>query len=162
MIKTAEKKLSTFANSHIVKKHIDKCIKSPQFLTNTLLATSISKDVFAYTLRVNNTLKNKEIPEDKKSFVATMDAVTRVITALVQVSAGLLLSNKKLQEGICNRLFSELKDNPKKFKQASSGFRAVSTLVGATLLAKRIIVPLISSPIAGYFENKHKQKSNSK
>lgn len=162
MIKLLEKRLNSFANSNIVKTHINKCIENPQFLTNTLLLTSISKDVFGYALRVHNTLKNDEIPKDKKSFVAKMDAVTGVTTAIVQLSTGILLANKKIQKSICNHLFSELKNNPKQFKQASSGFRAVSTLVGATLLAKRIVVPLISSPIAGYLENKRKQKSNLK
>lgn len=161
MIKPVESGLRKFANSPFVKKHIDKCIENPQFLTKTLLVTSISKDVFAYALRVHNTLKNDEIPEDKKSFVAKMDASTGVVTAIVQMSTGLALANKKIQGAICSRLFSTLDKNSKKFKQASAGFATVSTLVGATLFAKRIIVPLISSPIAGYLENKHNQKQNS-
>ena len=36
-----ENKLNNFANSNFVRKHIDNCIKKPQTLTNTLLATSI-------------------------------------------------------------------------------------------------------------------------
>ncbi len=162
MIKILEKKINNFANSHFVKKHINKCIENPQFLTNTLLLTSVSKDVFGYALRVHNTMKNDEIPKDKKSFVAKMDAVTGITTAIVQIGTGFFLSNKKIQENICNRLFSELKNSPKKFKQASSSFKTISTLVGATLIAKRIFVPLISSPIASYLENKHNKKSNSK
>lgn len=162
MIKLVERKLNNFANSHFIKKHINKCIESDKFLTYTLLTTSISKDVFAYALRVHNTMKNDEIPKDKKSFVAKMDAVTGIATAIVQMSTGILLANKKLQEGICKHLFSELKDDPKKFKQASSGFKTISTLVGATLIAKRIFVPMIASPIASFLENKHKQKGNLK
>ncbi len=162
MIKIVTNKLGNFANSHFVKNHIEKCIKNPQFLTNTLLATSVSKDVFAYALRVHNTLKNDEIPKDKKSFVAKMDATTGIVTALVQISTGLLISNDKIQEKICKHLFSELKDNPKKFKQASQGFKTISVLIGATLIAKRVLVPLIASPIAGYLENKNKQNGNSK
>ncbi len=156
MIKPIEKGLNNFAHSSFVKRHIDKCIQNPEFLTKTLLATSVSKDVFAYALRVHNTMKNNEIPEDKKSFVAKMDATTGFITAIVQISTGLTLANKKVQGAICKRLFSSLDKNSKQFKQASSGFAVVSTLVGATLLAKRILVPLISAPIAGYLENNHK------
>lgn len=155
MIKPIEKSLNKFANSPFVKKHIDKCIQNPEFLTKTLLVTSVSKDVFAYALRVHNTMKNNEIPEDKKSFVAKMDATTGFITAIVQISAGLALANKKVQSAMCKKLFSVLDENSKQFKQASAGFAAVSTLVGATVLAKRILVPLISAPIAGYLENKH-------
>lgn len=158
MIKSIEKGLSNIANSPFVKKHVDKCIENPQFLTTTLLATSISKDVFAYSLRVHNTLTNDKIPEDKKSFVATMDAVTGVTTAIVQLGSGLALSNKKVQSAMCNKLFSHLDKNSKLFKHASAGFAVVSTLIGATLIAKRVLVPFISTPIAEHFEKKHHEK----
>ena len=58
--------LNKVSNSNFVKNHVTKSIKDPSFLTKTLLLTSVSKDVFAYALRVNNVAKNKEIPEDKK------------------------------------------------------------------------------------------------
>ena len=161
MLKIAEQNIKNLANSAFAKKHITKCIENPKFLTATLLATSVSKDVFAYALRVHNTVKNKEIPEDKKSFVAIMDAITGVTTAVVQLSTGFMLASDKVQKNICKHLFSELGEGTKKFKQASKGFSVVSTLVGATLFAKRIIVPLISSPIASYLEHKHNQKGNS-
>lgn len=162
MLSIVENRLNRFANSSVVKRHINKCINKQDFLTKTLLVTSISKDVFAYALRVHNTMKNDEIPKDKRSFVATMDAVTGITTAVVQFGTGLLIGNEKIQGAICKRLFSELKNEPKKFEQASKGFKTISTLIGATLFAKRILVPLIASPIAGHIENKHKQKSNSK
>lgn len=162
MIRAVEKSLNNFANSNFVRKHIDNCIENPQFLTKTLLLTSVSKDVFAYALRVNNTLLNDEIPQDKKSFVSKMDAATGVTTAIVQLGTGLTLANKKVQKTICKKLFSELGENTKKFKQASAGFAIVSTLVGATLFAKRILVPLISAPIAGHLEKKHNQNGNIK
>lgn len=159
MIHPIQKSLNNFANSNIAKKHINKCIDNQDFLTKTLLVTSISKDVFAYALRVRNTLKNDEIPDDKKSFVAKMDAATGITTAVVQFGTGLLIANQKIQKSVCKKLFSQVTDE-KKFKQASQGFRAVSTLIGATLIAKRILVPLIASPIAGYFEKKKNQVGN--
>ena len=160
MISAIQNRFRNFANSTTVKKHINKCVENQDFLTKTLLVTSISKDVFAYALRVNNTLKNDEIPKDKKTFVAEMDAVTGVTTAIVQLGTGFLLANKKIQDTICKHIFSVLDNEPDKFKKASAGFKTISTLVGATLIAKRIIVPLISSPIAGYLEKKHNQKGN--
>lgn len=159
MIHPIQKTINGFANSNFVKKHINKCIENPDFLTKTLLVTSISKDVFAYALRVQNTLKNDEIPDDKKSFVAKMDAATGITTAVVQFGTGLLIANQKIQKAICKTLFSQITDE-RKFKQASEGFRSVSTLIGATLIAKRVIVPLIASPIAGYYEKKKNQTGN--
>ncbi len=160
MIKPIENGLNKFANSHIVKKHINKCIENKNFLTKTLLVTSVSKDVFAYALRVHNTMKNDEIPKDKKSFVAKMDATTGFTTAIVQVGTGLALASEKVQKTICKHLFKGLDENSKLYKQASSGLGVVLPLVGATLFAKRILVPLISSPIAGYLENKHNKNQN--
>ncbi len=59
--------LSKAANSNFMVNHIKKC-DNAKFLTRTLLLTSVAKDVFAYGLRVHNTLTNDSIPEDKKQF----------------------------------------------------------------------------------------------
>ena len=156
MLKPIENGINKFANSNLVKKHIGKCVENPSFLTKTLLATSVSKDVFAYALRVNNTLKNKEVPEDKKAYIVKMDAVTGLTTLVVQMGTGLTLSSKKVQGAICSKLFSHLDKNSKQFKAASAGFGTISTLIGATLLAKRIAVPLISSAITDKLQNNKK------
>lgn len=150
--------LNKISNSNFVKNHVTKSIKDPSFLTKTLLLTSVSKDVFAYALRVNNTAKNKEIPEDKKHFVITMDAVTGVTTAVVQIGTGFLIANKKLQNAICSRLFSNFEKNSRAYKNASRGFAALSTLIGATLFAKRVIVPAVSSKIAEKIEHNYQEK----
>ena len=136
-----------FANSKFVKNHINKCMDNPAFLTKTLLVTSVSKDVFAYALRVKNAAQNKEIPQDKKEYMMKMDSITGVTTAIVQLGSGFLLANEKVQDKICSKLFSSIDKNSKLYKNASAGFGTISSLVGATLFAKRILVPLISSTI---------------
>ncbi len=146
--------LNKVANSKFVTKHIDDCMKNANFLTGTLLATSVSKDVLAYGLRVNNTKNNKELPEDKKSFVMKMDAVTGVVTALVQFSVGAAVANKKVQEAVSKKLFSCFEEGSKEFTRASAGFKVISTLVASTLFAKRVLVPMISAPIASALDKK--------
>lgn len=150
--------LNKVSNSNFVRKHVTRSIKDPSFLTKTLLLTSVSKDVFAYALRVNNVAKNKDIPEDKKHFVMTMDAVTGVTTAVVQIGTGFLIANKKLQNAMCSKLFSNLEKNSRAYKNASRGFAALSTLIGATLFAKRVIVPAVSSKIAEKIEHNYQEK----
>ena len=151
--------LNKVSNSNFVRKHVTRSIKDPSFLTKTLLLTSVSKDVFAYALRVNNVAKNKDIPEDKKHFVMTMDAVTGVTTAVVQIGTGFLIANKKLQNAMCSKLFSNLEKNSRAYKNASRGFAALSTLIGATLFAKRVIVPAVSSKIAEKIEHNYQEKN---
>ena len=146
--------ISKAANSNFMVKHIEKC-NDPKFLTRTLLLTSVTKDVFAYGLRVHNTLNNDSIPEDKKQFSADMDMASGITTAIVQICAGFLVSNEKLQNGISNKLFKSLKNDPRKFGAAKTSFSAISTMVVATLLAKRILTPLITTKIVYRKEHKN-------
>lgn len=135
-------------NSNIFKRHINKSIFQPEHLARTLLLTSVSKDVFAYALRVHNAKNNKEMPEDKREYVVKMDATTGVVTALVQVATGFLVSSHKLQNVLTSNLFKSLSDNPEALKSAKAAFSSLSTMFVATLFAKRILVPYISSKIA--------------
>lgn len=83
-----QKIASNIANSKLIKRHITKSVNDPKFLSRTLLVTSVSKDVFAYALRVENTLHNDEIPEDKKAFTAKMDAASGLATAVTRLARG--------------------------------------------------------------------------
>lgn len=153
-----QKVLSNFANSNFMVNHIQKC-NDPKFLTRTLLLTSVAKDVFAYGLRVHNTLTNDKIPEDKKKFSAHMDTASGITTALVQIGAGFLVSNEKLQNNIANKLFKPIAENKKMFNTAKTSFSAISTMVIATLFAKRILTPFIASKIVYKAEHKNDNKN---
>jgi len=150
--------LSNIANSKFMKEHIEKC-NNPKFLTRTLLLTSVSKDVFAYALRVKNTLQNDKIPEDKKKFSAHMDTASGIITALVQIGTGFLVSSEKFQNGISNRLFKSIANDKRAFKAAAASFNAISTMVIATLFAKRILTPLIASKLVYKIDHKHDKEN---
>lgn len=153
-----QKLASGLANLRPVKNHIIKSGSDPKLLARTLLITSVSKDVFAYALRVKNTLNNDEIPEDKKNFTAKMDAATCVATAVTQIGAGFIVSSEKFQSFFTDKLFKSLKNSPKELKNAKAAFNAVSTLVLASIGAKRILTPLIATKIASFHENDDKQK----
>lgn len=146
--------LSNIANSKFMTNHIEKC-KNPKFIARTLLLTSVSKDVFAYGLRVKNTLENDRIPEDKKKFSAHMDLASGIITAIVQTGVGFLMSNENFQDSISNKLFNSIKDNKRAFKAAKTSFSAISTLVAATLFAKRMLTPIIANKIVYKLDHKN-------
>ncbi len=142
-----KKMLTNALHSKALKGHIDKSISSPKFLTRTLLLTSVSKDVFAYALRVHNAHNNEDIPKDKRGYVVKMDAVTGVTTGVVQVATGFLVSNDKIQNKVTDKLFKSIANDAKALKYAKGAFSTLSTMIIATLLAKRVIVPFISSKI---------------
>ncbi len=139
------------ANCPLVKGHLEKSSLNPRYLANFLLLGGITKDVFAYTMRVNNAKKNPEIPDDKKPFVIAMDKATGVTTTVVQLVTGTAIASDKFQNFCTSRLFADIADDAKRFKMAKLGFAAISTLFGAVVLAKRIVVPLIATPLASYF-----------
>ena len=139
---------SNIANSKFVRNHIEKSSNNSSYLARTLLLTSVSKDVFAYGLRVRNTLKNDEIPADKKKFSAEMDAASGVATAITQIGTGFLVSSDKFQDFICSKFLKSLEKNSQDYKNAKSALSAISTLVLASIFAKRILTPLIASKIA--------------
>ncbi len=146
--------LANIANSKFMTNHIQKC-DDAKFLTRTLLLTSVAKDVFAYGLRVKNTLENDKIPEDKKKFSAHMDMASGITTAAVQIAAGFLISGEKLQNAITGKLFKPLINDKRALNAAKSSFSAISTMVVATLFAKRILTPLIASKMVYRAEHKN-------
>ena len=148
--------ISKAANSNFMVKHIEKC-NDPKFLTRTLLLTSVTKDVFAYGLRVHNTLNNDSIPEDKKQFSADMDMASGITTAIVQIGAGFLVSNEKLQNGISNKLFKSLKNDPRKFGAAKHHLAQFLQWL-LQPFCKRILTPLIASKIVYKAEHKNDNK----
>jgi hypothetical protein len=143
--------VADIANSGVVRRHLDKSVSDPKYLARFLLAGSISKDIFAYTMRVRNAEKNPEIPEDKKQFVIAMDKAMGVTTTVVQLVTGGLIASEKFQNYCSSKLFADVASDPRRYNLAKAGFASLSTLFGALILAKRIVVPMISTPLASYF-----------
>ncbi len=144
--------LNKITNSELVNKHINKTIKNDAFAAKTLVALNVAKDVFAYGVRFETTMKNKEIPEEKRPFVASMDLMSGIVTAAMQIGAGFCLASPKIQNKLWDMLFKNCKFND--IVKAKKGFSQLLALAGSTILAERILVPLIATPCAEKFEKK--------
>lgn len=144
--------LNRITNSELVNKHINKAIKDDTFAAKTLVTLNVAKDVFAYGARFATTMQNKEIPEEQRPFVASMDLMSGVVTAAMQIGVGYSLANPKIQNKIWDKFFQNCKfDN---IVVAKKGFSQILALIGSTILAERILVPLIATPAAEKFEKK--------
>lgn len=153
--------LNKITNSELVNKHIHKAIKDDTFAAKTLVTINVAKDVFAYGARFATTMNNKEIPEEKRPFVASMDLMSGVVTAAMQIGVGYSLANPKFQNKIWDKFFKNCKFND--IVAAKKGFSQIMALIGSTILAERILVPLIATPAAEKFEKKffhHKTNTN--
>lgn len=155
-----------------------KQFNSPQgakFVAGITLSSILLKDGIGCAYYVKQSLNNKKIPEEKRKFVAALDLVNGVLMIGTQFLMFFTLSNKKVQEKMFKGLFKKAltPENTEKiaksvkntlgskfdrhaFEKALDAVKAsgqdalgaLVSLVGATIVAKRMIVPFISTPLA--------------
>lgn len=135
-----------------LNKHINKVINDDAFAAKALVTINVAKDVFAYARRFQTTMKNEKIPDEKRPFVAAMDLMSGAVTAIVQLAVGFSVASPKVQDKLWAALSKgcQMQDPT----AAKKGFGQIIALIGSTIIAERVIVPLIATPIAEIFEKK--------
>lgn len=147
-----------------------------KFIGGLAIASIVFKDGLGCYMYVKQSLNNKAIPEDKRKFVAALDMTNGGLMIASQILMYLTISSKKVQGALFNRMFKKtfgskamtavaekVKTSPKfknldtkqfdetfsKFKKDVEGFFGIFTsLVASTILAKRVIVPFMATPMA--------------
>ncbi len=168
----ANKILNTKAVTYLTKPN------APAAAATIALISNLTKDAVNCYYYVAQSLNNERIPEEKRKFVAGLDLANGILNVLVQTIVGVtlpVLTNKVFEKNIVPKFFSKdaiskmytkLKPNvplagfeDKMLKNkafAKIGLSVIATLVGTQIIAKRIIVPLIATPLASYFKDKFK------
>lgn len=146
------------------------------FITGLGVASIVLKDGVGCYMYVTQSLNNKDIPEDKRKFVAALDLANGGLMILMQIGMFFTISNKIVQEKMFNKFFGKyfdratskgyqaklknidlLKDmkcadfHPvltKAKKDVKAAFENVTSLFAATVVGKRVIVPFIATPLA--------------
>ncbi|MBS6552457.1 MAG: hypothetical protein KH321_00765 [Clostridium sp.] len=163
------------------------------------LASTTTKDAVNCYYYTTQSYNNKEIPEDKRKFVAGIDLANGILNVITQLTLGLVVNkqsdklfekifkggivakpeniakykqkvNALLQKSTLTKHISsteaEIKDAIKKTnKIAKGGFGVIAVLIVTQIIAKRMIVPFLSTPLAGFFKNyldKREQKNGIK
>ena len=136
----------------------------------------ILKDGLGCYLYVKQSLHNKKIPEDKRKFVAALDLTNGGLMILMQLLMYKTISNEKIQAKLYDKFLKKYIDRParkayrellaktEKFKTLSGKefnpafeqfvknsrktFGLLTSLVAATIIAKRVIVPFVATPLA--------------
>ena len=119
-----------------------------------MVGTNVAKDIVAYTSRAISSLHNDEIPKDKKPFVVAMDAVTVFTTSTMQILAGLMIANPKVNSFIQKNMFKKQSENIRPILQNT--FLSLSTLIFSGIVTERVFVPLVTTPIAEALKKKFK------
>lgn len=176
------------ANTKFLKKTYDKFQNEPITAAATAtIASIIIKDAIGCAMYVTQSLNNEKIPEERRSFVAALDLTNGSLMILAQVLLYLLVSSDKAQSKIFPKLFKkfygpEAKEKyymkmrditvaskekiyetfAKNEKLSKDVFKAVSSLVAATMLGKRVIVPFIATPMATWAKDNIIEKGKNK
>ncbi|MBR6099136.1 hypothetical protein IKP85_05250 [bacterium] len=150
------------------------------FIDGVGILSIILKDGVGCYMYVTQSLNNKSIPDDKRKFVAALDLTNGGLMIAAQIIMHKTISNKIIQSKMFNHLFGKQFDRntskmlhsilkrTDKFKDvtpeqvsevlaqykgdACDAFGSLTSLIAATTVGKRIIVPFIATPLASKAE----------
>lgn len=151
---------------------------NPTDMAATLaLISTTTKDAVNCYYYTTQSLHNEKIPEEKRKFVAGLDLSNGILNVVVQFTlgsivnkyspkifdkwfgnsfgeeAGKKLYKKIVKSGVTN--WSEksvIEGLSKRKKIAEGGFKVIAVLLVTQVIAKRIITPLLATPMAGIFK----------
>ena len=151
------------------------------FMDWASILSIIAKDGIGCIMYVTQSLNNKNIPDDKRKFVAALDLTNGGLMIAAQIIMHMTISNKLVQAKMFKRMFGKqfdrnaakiihsLTKNIDKYKgttpqeineflgrnkdTAAAALTSLTSLVAATTIGKRIIVPFIATPLASKVEN---------
>ncbi len=152
--------IKPITQSKIINNHLKRVISDDAFAAKTIVVCSVLKDVFAYSVRYETTMKNKKIPEKRRPFVAAMDLASGIVTAIAQIAVGFAIANPKFQNKLWNKLFKGVQF--KNIGLAKKSFATIVALIGSGVITERVLVPLIATPVAASIEKrffKHEPKT---
>ncbi len=159
-------------------QHVEKQYRKDnvKFISGIGVTSIVLKDGFGCYLYVKQSLNNDKIPEDKRKFVAALDLANGGLMILTQLLMHFTISNKKVQTWMFEKFFGKYFTRPatkslqallakndklgpvsgdnfhkglKKYKKdIINAFGCLTSLVAASVFAKRVVVPFIATPLA--------------
>lgn len=167
----------------------EKFKKDPEKTLAMATVTSIIlKDGIGCAMYVTQSLHNDKIPEKKRKFVAALDLTNGVLMIAAQIamffamrkysgpifkklfkksfnpiSKANTISRMRMQDAINGTAGKKIrydKDYEKVKKDGLDLFKFVADIAAATIIGKRVVVPLIATPLAKKVEKKMDLKKN--
>jgi hypothetical protein len=138
-----------------IENHISKSRLSDSYSLKTLILADVVMDAYGNAADYVNISKNKNIPEKEKNYLKSYKIANGVMSCIIETVAGFLILGEATQKNLTKKLFGNIeKIDPLKYTALSKGIKAFSSIVIATVIAKRIIVPFIVTPLTSVINNK--------
>lgn len=146
--------LKACAKSGSIRNLVTKIVADPKKAAMLLVFTQVAKDAFACIFYTTQSLRNKEIPKDKRKFVAALDLSNGILMTASQYTIGRLFTSDLVKNAVDKKIINKLVSSKAMQTKWHHAAGILLPLVGATILAKRVIVPLIATPVASKVKNK--------
>ena len=184
--------IASFTKSKPLVNLSKKFIKDPESaLALTTVGSIVLKDGIGCAMYVTQSLNNKKIPDEKRKFVAALDLTNGVLMIAAQIAMFFAMKKysgpifdklfkKSFNEVSKSNIVSRLRmktakaggevlkklDIGKSYEEVRKGaydlFKFVADIAAATIVGKRVIVPLIATPLAAKVKVKMEEYSNKK
>lgn len=185
------KPLSWFSQSRLAKHAGTQVFNNNRtFIDGLGVGSIVAKDGLGCYLYVTQSMNNKDIPDDKRNFVASLDLTNGLLMIALQLMMFFTVSHKVCQSKMFDKFFGRIFDRPikkayyahvkgnpnhtqiesikfsKEFEKirgnVKDAFGGVTSLVAASIIGKRVLVPFIATPLAGVVEKKMQARLDAK
>ena len=179
------KVINSVANSSIGKK-LSNPVNAGSAAAMVATISCVTKDAVNCCYYVKQSLDNERIPEEKRKFVASLDLANGILNVVTQLIIGpaaekftgkmfdkyittkyfsgdaisALQTNKACAGRVTSEFFKDIMGPGK--TAARTGLLVLASLIGTQIIAKRVIVPFLATPMASYFKEKFEQNEKNK
>lgn len=176
--KIIEQPIKSFANSKLMEKVCKQYRKNnSKFITGFSVGALVTKDAYGCFEYVRQNQNNENISPEKRKFISALDLLNGTMMIGIQLLAYATIAKKTTQSKIFDKVLGK-HFNAKNYKKIkaktpeltvkdfktykdniSTAFTHLFTLATTTILAKRVIVPLVATPMADKLKDKFEQKA---
>ncbi len=154
------KSIQILAKNKWLQKHIKRASTDSSYATNSILAGTILKDNVGRAVFAVQTMNNDDIPKENKTYIATLDLMTGLLTAASMFVTSVTVSNDKFHTKITKLILPKENTNSKNFLNFKNGFKFFSTLFIAAIVVRRVVVTYLATPLSSAFKRKFLEKEN--
>ncbi len=163
--KTGSRLLSSFIkvfdSSKWLDKNITNSLNSPTKMARAFVIANVLKDMVGSVFYVSQSYNNEKMPEDKRKLVAALDLANGAAMCFFQLLLGFTISDKAVQDRLAKKLFGSFEHtNPARFLTCKTGLATITSLLISAIIAKRVITPLVTTPMAFKIKEKYIDKND--
>lgn len=141
---------------NILKNHVSNYLENNSYAAKTLLFSSVALSIYSNALDYIQIDRSKDIEKKEKDYLKVFQITDGIISTAAQTAVGLAVISDKAQKFLIKNIskISPKLENTLKTKTGMGNLMKLTSLATAVILAKRVLVPLISTPMASVIKER--------